>query len=101
MYYSLTFLQLYVFLFQLSWNLKYESVDHGIDFVVNHCNCFAVLGYEVPLNEDCGNIAASFSSEIDGKSSPFLVSSVDLRHCQKVFAPELSAVFSSSEILAL
>ena len=34
-------------------------------------------------------------------SFPFLVSSVDLRHCQKVFASKLSAVFSSSEILAL
>ena len=43
-YYSLTFPQLYVFLFQLSWNLKYESVDHGIDFVVAHGKCFAVLG---------------------------------------------------------
>ena len=36
-------------------------------------------------------------------SSPFLVSSIDLRHFQKVFASELSALhfFSSSKILAL
>ena len=44
---------------------------------------------------------SQFSSEIDGTSSSFLVSSIDLRHCQKVFASGLSTVFSSSEILAL
>ena len=35
---------IYVFLFQLLWNLKDESVDHGIYFVVAHCKCFAALG---------------------------------------------------------
>ena len=40
-------------------------------------------------------------NEIDGTSSPFLVSSTDLRHCKNVFASELSAVVSRSEIFAL
>ena len=35
---------IYVFLFQLLWNLKDESVDNGIYFVVAHCKCFAALG---------------------------------------------------------
>ena len=43
-YYSLTFPQRYVFLFQLSRNLMDESVDHGIHFVVAHCKCFTALG---------------------------------------------------------
>ena len=60
-HYSLTFPhELYVFLFQLSWNLKDERVDHGIHFVADHCKCFAALGWEVHLNEDCGNIVANF-----------------------------------------
>ena len=39
---------------------KGRECYHGIHFVVAHCKCFAALGQEVHLNEDCGNIVAHF-----------------------------------------